>query len=96
MQEILEMRTYWIIGIVFFGIITPMLIILGWLRTRDRQKVLPVPVFFGIIGYFIFMFSYGQQIIVPKKYHIEYKNVYQCGYVDVMVPKYPDGITEGK
>lgn len=81
-------------GIVFFGIIFPMLGIIYWLNVRNRQKDIGIFKTLGIIGYFIFMFVYAQDIIVPKKYQVEYKKVYQCGYVDTMVPKYPDLISE--
>lgn len=91
MEEILLMRTYWIMGIVFFGIIFPMLGVIYWLGARNQQKNIGIFRVIGIIGYFIFMLVYSQDIIVPKKYQVEYKKVYQCGYVDTMVQKYPDG-----
>ncbi len=94
MDEFFQMRAYWISATVVIGIFVPMVALTCWFQFRTNKKQLPLPFFIGIIAYFMFMISYGPNAILPKKYEVEYKKVYQCGYVDTMVPKYPDLISE--
>lgn len=89
MDEIIEMRMWWAGGVVLFGGLLPFFTFCMYYSGKKINAYALVAFF----AYYVLFFNYARDII-PEKYDTKIERVYQCGYVDKMVPKYPDGIVK--
>lgn len=86
MDPILEVRMWWVIGIVCIGFLLPLLVLA--LRQIFFNKDATWYQAAGYVLWITLWVSFGKELI-PEKYDVKTERVYQCEWVDKTVPKYP-------
>lgn len=88
MDEVLQVRMWWSVGLIFGGLVLPFIIWCFIIKPSDpniNYKGL------AFVVYVVLFFKYSQNLI-PEKYDIETIKVKECIYVEKIVPKYPDAL----
>lgn len=84
-DPILEVRMWWAYLIVFCGVLLPF-ICLMYIYIYNPKYVKYYHLI-GLVCVVVLTVIFGRDII-PEKYDIETIKVYQCEYVEKIVPKY--------
>lgn len=86
MDPILEMRMWWSMAIIFCGICLPLIILMIshiWVPNSVKWYHLALAC---IVMVCTIVFA---RDVIPEKYDIKTERVYQCEWVDKIVPLYP-------
>lgn len=90
MNEIIEIRMWWAMGIVIIGGLVPFFCFCIY---HQGSRTVNAYALICLFVYYFLFFMYGRDVI-PEKYNVVTEKVFQCEYVDKLVPKYPDGIVK--
>lgn len=86
MDYILEMRMWWAMAIIFCGVVLPVIVLFCIQAFKPRMmKWYHLVVAVTII---VLTFAFARDMI-PEKYDVKTEQVYQCEWVDKIVPVYP-------
>ncbi|QAY01106.1 hypothetical protein ASwh1_38 [Aeromonas phage Aswh_1] len=86
MTDLMVMRLWWAVGITTMGLILPIIIaLIATISYKDRFKWYYKCM---LVGWMCMFFVFGRDMI-PTKYDIVEKKVYQCSWVTEYHPKYP-------